>query len=391
MTACRHRPLATAPRAAALVPEASDEERAPLLPMENYLKLDDGQWLEEFIERVEMQSTASPTSRAELDYSSVNVYLLVMQQTAGIAAMSVVSTLAPLGMRDEAVSPLRTLVITGILGAVVLARPVLAHLPVALLALHRVLRWSGALWLLALTGETLAFSACASQAHTLTPSRVAALAVCVLLLLLSAVARLVRPVARSDGMVAVAVVALLGLAVVPQTLHAGDGPLGHALPLVGAAVRCARGAAFALVYGAVVVAATPAKVETVQTTALVLRGLAGAAWVLAVSPPLVLLAPVYVAALVYRRVAVHVEAPDTSPPPSAKARRALQEEDLEASSSSSEVRLADTCMHPRKTHTHASCYLVRKPTPSRTRTRGEPSCSKCSALPTQRRGLMPSR
>jgi hypothetical protein len=317
---CRQRPLNTPFRhahpIATQTPE--DDEAAPLLrPMQSYLQLEESRWFEDFLAQVEMhQTAASGSSRgAELDYASVNVYLLVLQQVAGVAAMCLTSTWAAY-LGAEASSPLRTIVLTGLTGMAFLTRPILPHLPVPMLALHRALRWAGPLWLVALTSETLAFSACASQAHTLSPSRMAALTTGLFLLVGCALIRLWRPASRSDPTVVVAMIALAGLALVPQALHAGDGPLGHAIPLTAAAMRCARGASFAMTFGAVIIAATHPRVQFTQTSALVLRGLASSAWVLGVSPPFLMLVPPFLVALVYRRVNAHApstEAPSATP------------------------------------------------------------------------------
>lgn len=371
MALCRQRPLAWSPRNAVMptngVSSNPEEEHAPLLgadthetqkSMQRYLALGDSRWLEELLAQVELQggsgghhyATGTVNSRMNLDYSDVSAYLLVLQQVGGVAAMATISVLAPVGLAQAAVSPLRTLLLTALVGAGLLTRPLLTRLSLPLLSLHRALRWAGVLWLLALTAEQLSYAACASQAHVLTASRIAALAVGTLILSLGAVARLVWPTSRSDAVVVAALGALLVMGMVPQTLLAGQGPFSHSLDTVSAATRCARGAAFALVYGTVVLSATPARPQSIQTMALVLRGMAASVWVLAVAPPLVLFAPVYVAILVSRRVSVHTDegtdvrsaqsnnhnGPDRSKVPSA-AHKALAEDDIESSSSSEET------------------------------------------------------
>ena len=278
----------------------------------------DDEWLESIWRCLEVyppppsqHSRGGGSNGQLLNFAGVEVYLMELQVIAGTALMASASVLVPLLLpsNSDAKTPLRSVILTAIVGAVVLVRSALSVPSPALVELYRVLRNASPLYLGSLVVEGLAHVGCGDEGqHVLGARRSALLHLSALLLVLSGVVRAAWPTSRLDAATAVSALSLVVIGLLPMRLASEAGPFGdhHTLTPAESLARVARAAVFALMYTAFVIAGAPRHVRDTHPPLQTLRALGASAWTLCVPVGALLFGPLLVCLLAHRRVAVHV-------------------------------------------------------------------------------------
>lgn len=273
----------------------------------------DDEWLESLWGCLEAYQSRGNGRHDALNFASVEVYLMALQVIFGTALMAGVSVVVPLMLPSnfDAKTPLRIVIATFVVGAVVLVRSALSEPSPALVKLYRVLRNAAPLYLGSLIVEGLAHVGCGEEGHVLGPRRSAMLHLSALLLVLSACVRAAWPTSRLDAATAVSVLSLVVIGLLPMRLASEAGPFGdrHVLTPAESLARVGRAAVFALVFTAFAIAGAPRLARDAHPPLQSLRALGASAWTLCVPVGALLLGPLLVCLLAHRRVAMHVEQP----------------------------------------------------------------------------------
>ena len=241
---------------------------------------------------------------AVLDLTGVGAWLAALQVVVAVATQAVASVLLPHALPVDARAPLRTLVLSTLVGVGIVRLDAFASLKdAAVVSLYdRVQRFAPALVAIAWASESIVYSACGVHPHGIGQLRGSLLVVLMLVLGLVAGHRAFYPRSNADGVVFLGVAALLGTALLPQTLAVAHNPLGRQLDVQESAVRVVRAAAFAAAFVGTTLAATPAMPDAESGLVLLIRCLLATVWLLLVPPVCLTLVVPYLTILATRRL-----------------------------------------------------------------------------------------
>jgi len=239
---------------------------------------------------------------ARLDLETVGVWIAAIQTVAACAFQAATSVALPWLLPLDARAPLRTLVLSSLVGLGVVRAPLFPHLrDAAVVHLHKSQRLAVALIAAAWAAEAILHSDC-NGVHGVGALRSSILAVFFVGLGLTSLHRALYPTSTADLAVFCSLVSCLAVCVVPQTLTAAQNPLGAQLGPVSAALRIVRCASWGAAYVATTIAATPLSPAQVDPAVLAARALAATAWVFVVPAAILTFVVPYLVILAVRRV-----------------------------------------------------------------------------------------
>lgn len=240
-----------------------------------------------------------------IDFSSVGLYLAGLQAVFAIVCCASASVLCCWLMPPSAISAVRTLAITTVVGLLLVRKPLRVGPTRGVVTVFNALRPSIAIYILALTIEQLVHTCVLPDDdveqqrsvvrrgiyHTMTA-----------ILALSGFVRARNPRSESDLPFMVAAICVLVIALLPPPAIAKAGPLCEPAQLMSAGERVLRALLFASVYVSLVYTAAPNSNQSNELFICVARATAASTWVLGISAWGLPLAPVQVALALFTRL-----------------------------------------------------------------------------------------
>lgn len=244
-----------------------------------------------------------------LELRHVAVWVLLLQTVAACTAAAFCSTVVGNLLPADGKGAIRTLLISGLVGASLLARPFLVsegtiQKVAPLRRVFKSLRPALAFTLMAWATESLVYSQCDSgtaPAHHISPLRQSFITVSFLLVMGAGFYRALFPLAKGDAHVMLAAVATLTVLVAPQTLRWEEDPLTKHLTIAEGITRITRVFFFSLTYAGAVIAAMPRHPFAIDVSVVCARGLAASVWVLLAEPTVLMACPLHLTLLFTRR------------------------------------------------------------------------------------------
>jgi len=254
----------------------------------------------------------APPALQQVELRHVGIYIMCFATIGASMVMCATSILIPFILPIEGKSALRNLIISALIGAALLYKPMLVHtggvvqqtVP-PMRHLHKTLRNCIVCILAAWVTEALQDSSCAAHTHEIGVLRHAFMVLAFCSMFAAACYRAVWPQSVGDVHVCIALASLLALCCLPQTQFWAANPLARQLGAGDAAIRACRVLMFSTTFCGVVVASTPLCVFLVDPLLLTVRAFAASAWLLTCPPALLFLAPPFCAVLCLRRVNAH--------------------------------------------------------------------------------------
>lgn len=241
-----------------------------------------------------------------IDFGSVGLYLAGLQIVFAIVTCSCASVLCCWLMPPSAISAVRTLAITSLVGFTIVRKPLRIGQCRGVITVFNALRPAIAIYVLALILEQLVHT-CVVVGEDTEMEPHAALRrgvyhVISLFLIISGFLRAKNPRSESDVPFLLTMCCLVTIAVLPPPANARTGPLCQPTTLLGAGERVLRSLLFAAVYVVLVYAAAPNRNISNELFICVARATASSIWVLGASSWALPLAPVQVAVALFTRL-----------------------------------------------------------------------------------------
>ena len=239
-----------------------------------------------------------------IDFSQIGLYIAGLQMVSAIVACSITSILGAWLVPPAAVSAVRTLAATTIVGLICVHKPLRVGRVRGVGTIFNALRPCVPSYILSLVLEQLVHT-CVAHNSPWPPHNVVQglfFHSISLLLLISGFVRARLPRAETDGPFLLAFVCVLALAFFPPPAVAGGGPLCSAASLFEAGERVLRALLFSTVYAVSVYAAAPSMNSTNELFICVARATAASIWVLVVTNWALTLAPLQVAIVLFSRL-----------------------------------------------------------------------------------------
>lgn len=243
-----------------------------------------------------------------IDFGSVGLYVVGLQVCFALVCCSCTSVLCCWLMPPAAISAVRTLAITTVIGFTLVYTPVRVGKPRGVMTVFNALRPSVFIYVLALVLEQLVHT-CVDSADKGVPDteqhgalRRGVYHVILVFLIISGFLRAKNPRSESDNPFLLATFCLLAIAVVPPPAVAKTGPLCEPTSLLGAGERVLRALLFAIGYTVLVYTAAPNRNIKNELFLCVARATAASIWVLGASWWALPLAPVQVAVAIFTRM-----------------------------------------------------------------------------------------
>ena len=244
-----------------------------------------------------------------LELRHVAVWCLLLQTVAACTAAAFCSTVIGNLLPVDGKGSIRTLLISGLVGAALLARPFLVsegtiQKVAPLRRVFKSLRPALGFTLMAWAIESLVYSQCDSgtaPAHHISPLRQSFITVSFLVVMAAGFFRALFPLAKGDAHVMLAALATLAVLVAPQTLRWAEDPLTKHLTIAEGITRITRIFFFSLTYAGAVIAAMPRHPFAIDVSVICARGLAASVWVLLAEPTVLMACPLHLTLLFTRR------------------------------------------------------------------------------------------
>ena len=243
-----------------------------------------------------------------IDFGSVGLYVVGLQVCFALVCCSCASVLCCWLMPPAAISAVRTLAITTVIGCALVYTPVRVGKPRGVMTVFNALRPSVAIYLLALVLEQLVHT-CVDSADKGVPDteqhgalRRGVYHVVLIFMIISGFLRAKNPRSESDNPFLLTIFCLLLIAVLPPPAVAKTGPLCEPTSLLGAGERVLRALLFATGYSVLVYTAAPDRNIKNELFLCVTRATAASIWVLGASWWALPLAPVQVAVAIFTRM-----------------------------------------------------------------------------------------
>lgn len=245
-----------------------------------------------------------------LELRHVAVWVLLLQTVASCTLAALFSTFVGSMLPIDGRGSVRTLLLSGLVGAALLARPFLLSEPGSLQRVaplrrtFKSLRPALGFVLAAWAVESLIYSQCdlhTVPTHHISPLRQSFIAISFLVCTAAGFYRAVFPLAKGDAHVVLCFVSTLAILVAPQSLRWSEDPLTKHLTFVEAITRVVRVFFFSLTYAGACIAAMPKHPFAVDVGVICARGLAGSIWILLAEPTVLLACPLHLTLLFTRR------------------------------------------------------------------------------------------
>ncbi|MGZ0213745.1 MAG: hypothetical protein ACKVI4_14835 [Actinomycetales bacterium] len=241
-----------------------------------------------------------------IDFGSVGLYLAGLQVCFALVCCSCASVLCCWLMPPAAISAVRTLAITTVIGFTLVRRPLRVGQARGVMTVFNALRPAVPIYVLALVLEQLVHT-CVESTDEHDPEQHGALRrgvyhVISVFLIISGFLRAKNPRSESDNPFLLTTFCLLAIAVLPPPAISRTGPLCEPTSLLGAGERVLRALLFAAVYVVLVYAAAPNRNISNELFICVARAAASSVWVLGASSWALPLAPVQVAVALFTRL-----------------------------------------------------------------------------------------
>ena len=237
-----------------------------------------------------------------VDFASVGLYLVGIQTLVATLLCAAASVLCCWLLPAEAVSAVRTLALTSLVGLAALHKPLRIGRVRGVAMLFNALRPSVAVYVLCLVVEQLLHTCpvplVRDQGHdthdAVTGAQLLVHYATSVMLLLSGALRARHPRSESDLSFAIAFLALLVAAAYPPAMRTHHGPLCESVGVFAACERLLRAGAFSSAYVTVVYAAAPVRNVSTELFVCVARATAAALWTMVVPAWALFLAPVQI-------------------------------------------------------------------------------------------------
>ena len=242
----------------------------------------------------------------QIDFGSVGLYLAGLQVVFAIVSCSGASVLCCWLLPPAAISAVRTLAITSLIGFTLVRKPLRVGQCRGVMTVFNALRPSIAIYVLSLILEQLVHTCVmVSEETDLEPHgalRRAVYHVISIFLIISGFLRAKKPRSESDIPFLLTMCCLLAIAVLPPPASARTGPLCQPVSLLGAGERVLRALLFAAVYVVLVYSAAPNRNISNELFICVARATASSIWVLGASSWALPLAPLQVGVALFTRL-----------------------------------------------------------------------------------------
>ena len=251
-----------------------------------------------------------------IDFGNVGLYLAGLQVCFAVVCCGCVSVLCCWLLPPDAISAVRTLAITAIVGLLLVRTPLRVGRVRGVVTVFNALRPCVAVYILALIVEQLVHTCVLSDDGTIPRSSVrrAMYHVVSVFLIISGLVRAKSPRSESDIPFLVVMICLLATALLPPLATARSGPLCEPTDLLGAGERVLRALLFSAVYVVLVYAAAPNQNVTNELFICVARATAASLWVLSATSWTLPLAPFQVAIALFSRLNEREETVSTDLP-----------------------------------------------------------------------------
>jgi uncharacterized membrane protein YecN with MAPEG domain len=241
-----------------------------------------------------------------VDFANVVLYLPGLQVLLTCLACAVTSVLACWLLPSHAVSAVRTLTLTSIVGAACVHKPLQLGKAHGLSLVFAALRPAVLVYIACLVLEQLVHGCAASP--EVTPSwRRVVFQTAILTMVVSGFMRANRPLAKTDVPFLITVLAILVVATLPPPAVALAGPLCEPVTLIGAAERLVRALTFGFVYVVFVYTSSPPTGLSGGINVILMRASAASVWTLGAAVPFLVLALPMCALAIFRRLRFRVD------------------------------------------------------------------------------------
>jgi hypothetical protein len=248
-----------------------------------------------------------------LELRHVAVWVLLLQTVAACTLTALCSTVVGTLLPVDGKASIRTLLVSGLVGATLLARPVLVsegsiQRVAPLRRAFKSLRPALVFTLVAWATESLVYSQCdcrcdlgTTPTHHISPLRQSFITCAFLVVVGAGFFRATFPLARSDLSVVLAGLATLAVLAAPQTMRWTEDPLIKHITFAEGITRVARIFFFSLTYAGAVIASLPKRPFSIDVSVICARGLATSVWVLLAEPTVLMACPLHLTLLFTRR------------------------------------------------------------------------------------------
>jgi len=244
-----------------------------------------------------------------LELRHVAVWCLLLQTVAACTLAALTSTFVGSLLPVDGKGSIRTLLISGLVGAALLARPFMVsegtiQKVAPLRRVFKSLRPALGFTLMAWATESLVYSQCDSgtvPAHHISPLRQSFITISFLVVMAAGFFRALFPLSKGDAHVMLAALATIAVLVAPQTLRWAEDPLTKHLTTSEGITRITRIFFFSLTYAGAVIAAMPRHPFAIDVSVICARGLAASVWVLLAEPTVLMACPLHLTLLFTRR------------------------------------------------------------------------------------------
>lgn len=239
-----------------------------------------------------------------IDFGNVGLYLAGLQVCFAVVCCGCVSVLCCWLLPPNAISAVRTLAVTGIVGLLLVRTPLRVGRVRGVVTVFNALRPCVAVYILALIVEQLVHTCVLSEDSSMPKSsmRRAMYHIVSVFLIISGLVRAKSPRSESDIPFLVVMICLLATALLPPLATARSGPLCEPTDLLGAGERVLRALLFSAVYVVLVYAAAPRQNVANELFICVARATAASLWVLSATSWALPIAPFQVAIALFSRL-----------------------------------------------------------------------------------------
>lgn len=220
-----------------------------------------------------------------VDFKNASLYIVGLQVLVSLLACATTSILACWLLPPQAVSAVRTVTLTSIVGLLCVRKPLRLGNVHGLQLVFNALRPSIGVYILCLILEQLVHG-CAND-PTVTPNwRRVVFQAAIIAMLTSGFMRARAPLAMTDAPFLITALSMLVVAMLPPPAVAMAGPLCEPVSLFGAAERMVRALCFACVYIVFVYCSAPPTAASSDIMVCLCRASAASVWTLGAALPL---------------------------------------------------------------------------------------------------------
>lgn len=225
------------------------------------------------------------TDDSIVDFKNASLYIVGLQVLVSLLACATTSILACWLLPPQAVSAVRTVTLTSIVGILCIRKPLRLGNVHGLQLVFNALRPSVGVYILCLILEQLVHG-CAND-PTVTPNwRRVVFQAAIIAMLTSGFMRARAPLAMTDVPFLITALSMLVVAMLPPPAVAMAGPLCEPVSLFGAAERMVRALCFACVYIVFVYCSAPPTAASSDIMVCLCRASAASVWTLGAALPL---------------------------------------------------------------------------------------------------------